>query len=127
MRIKDDFDLSNHGCAHFIRRTLAEALRSRGGAFQCNSLLGGVDGDGAELYYLDYLGSLQKVEYSAQGYCSNFSLSIMDKQYKSNLTKEEGRKILLDCIAELKTRFLIHLPKFQIKTITANGISEEFI
>ncbi len=51
-----------HTAANFIRRTLATALRK--GPYQTNLLLGGWDEkDGAALYYIDYMGSLQKVDF----------------------------------------------------------------
>jgi 20S proteasome subunit beta 4 len=46
---------------------MAEALRKS--PFQCQCVLAGFDDkDGASLYWLDYLGTLQKVKTAAQGY-----------------------------------------------------------
>jgi 20S proteasome subunit beta 4 len=43
-------------------------------------LIAGVDAkeEKPSLYWMDYLGTMQKVDYSGQGYCANFILSIMD-------------------------------------------------
>ena len=127
MRLRTDLDMSNEACAHFIRRQLAKSLRSKGGAVQCNALLGGVDSHGPALYFIDYLGALQKVEYGAHGYCSNFALSIMDKQYRQNLSQDEAKEILKACAQQLQARFIINLPKFLIKTVTAEGTKEEVL
>ena len=124
MRLQNDVELSNEAAAHFIRREIAKALRSRG-PVQCNSFLGGVDEAGPALYFLDYLGSLQKVEFGAHGYCSNFALSIMDRQFRKNLSRDEAKAILVACIEQLQKRFLVHVPKFQIKVVSRDGISEE--
>ena len=52
---------------------LATALRK--GPFQANLLLAGFDAkEGASLYYIDYLGSMQRVETGAHGYGSYFTL-----------------------------------------------------
>ena len=59
------------------------------------SLIGGFDqGQGASLYYMDYMASLQKVEKAAHGYCSYFCLSILDKYWKPNMNLEEGLALL---------------------------------
>jgi 20S proteasome subunit beta 4 len=124
MRLRTDLEMSNEACAHFIRRHIAKSLRSRG-AVQCNSLLGGVDENGPALYFLDYLGSLQKLDFAAHGYCSNFTLSILDKQFRNNLSKEEAMAIMVTCVGQLNSRFLINLPKFLVKTVFADGTVEE--
>ena len=126
MRLRTDLDMSNEACAHFIRREIARSLRSRN-AVQCNSLLGGVDADGPALYFLDYLGSLQKLDFAAHGYCSNFCLSIFDKQYRKNMSKEEALNLMKACVAQLSNRFLINLPKFLVKIMTADGVVEELV
>ncbi|CAD8139992.1 unnamed protein product [Paramecium pentaurelia] len=109
--------------AHFVRSMYAQAIRSRDGPHQCNGLLGGVDSDGTpSLYWLDYLGSLQKITRGAQGYANYFLLGLLDNQYKPNLTKEEGIEIIKKCIKELQTRFLIAQNKFIVKIVTKQGI-----
>lgn len=124
LKTNEDLELSVDSCAHFIRRQIAKSLRSRA-PVQCNSLFAGVDKlDGPALYYFDYIGSMQKVQYSAHGYCSNFTLSILDKQFRTDLTQDEARAILLQCISQLKQRFLVHMPRFIIKTVTVEGTQE---
>ena len=61
--------LSIAASSSWIRRELADSLRSRK-PYRVNLLLGGLDEKGeAALYYLDYLASSNKVEFGAQGYC----------------------------------------------------------
>lgn len=126
MRLRTDLEMSNDACAHYIRRQIAKSLRSRN-PVQCNVLLGGVDSEGAALYFFDYLGSLQKLDFAAHGYCSNFTLSILDKQYRKDLSREEALNIMRACIGQLKNRFLINLPKFLIKTVSSDGSIEEIV
>jgi 20S proteasome subunit beta 4 len=92
---------------------------------QCNTLFAGVDATGPSLYYFDNLGSMVQVDYSAHGYCSNFCLSILDKQFRTNLSQAEARDIMLACVGQLKQRFLIHMPRFLIKTVGADGVTSE--
>jgi len=51
--------------------------------YACDSLVGGVDKEeGASLYYLDYLATLQKLDKAAFGYGAYFILTIMDTHWK---------------------------------------------
>ncbi|CAM9183261.1 unnamed protein product [Chrysoparadoxa australica] len=118
--LNNNLKLSTKAAAHFIRRQLAEAIRK--GPYQTNCLLGGMDGDEASLYWVDYFGALQKVNYGGQGYASNFTLSTMDRKYKPGLSQEEALALVNDCIQELSTRFLIDQTKWVIKIMTKDGI-----
>jgi 20S proteasome subunit beta 4 len=87
-------------------------------------LLAGYDANNAKpvsLYFMDYLASLAQVNYGAQGYCSNFILSIFDRDWKAGLTLDEGLEIVRKCLNELRVRFLISQPKFVIKVVDAQG------
>lgn len=70
------------------------------------------------------------MEFAAQGYASNFCLSIFDRFHKPDMSIEEvqfispsqfvtydqkGVNLAQKCIAELNVRFLISQPNFVIK------------
>lgn len=113
--------MSTHAQANFARGELAAALRR--GPYQVNILLGGWDEtNGAELYYLDYLAALQKVNYGAQGYATQFCLSIFDREYIEGIDETKAVAIIKKCIHELHTRFLISQPNFIIKVIDKEGV-----
>lgn len=116
----DGTKLSTHAQANFCRGEIAAALRK--GPYQVNVLLGGHDTSGSSLYFLDYLGSLQKVPYGAQGYASNFCLSIMDRECHEGMNEAEAMTVIDHCILELQTRFLIQQPNFIIKVIDKDGV-----
>ncbi len=117
----NDLKLGTHAAANFIRRTLATALRK--GPYQTNLLLGGFDEkDGASLYFMDYLGSMQKLNFGAQGYAANFTLSIFDREYKEGLTLAEAEEILEKAKKELAVRFLISQPKWIMKVVDKDGV-----
>jgi 20S proteasome subunit beta 4 len=97
----------------------------RKGPYQVNILLGGYDEktDSSSLYFLDYMASLQKVPYGAQGHAAAFCLSIMDREYlPGKCTEEAALKIIRQCINELKIRFLISQPNFIIKVVDKDGV-----
>ena len=117
----DGTKLSTHAQANFARGELAAALRR--GPYQVNIMLGGYDDQaGASLYYLDYMGTLHKVNHGAQGYAAHFVSSIFDKEYNDTLTEEQGLKVIEYCIQEIQTRFLIKQPNFMIKKVDKDGV-----
>ena len=79
---KQGHALTLEASAQFSRTLLAEALRR--GPYQVNCLLGGFcEQDGvAKLYWMDYLGALQRVQKGAQGYAGYFVSSVLDNSYK---------------------------------------------
>lgn len=136
----DGTKLSIHAQANFARGELAKAIRK--GPYQVNVLIGGYDtkktekksttkktkedgGNGSVLYYLDYMGTLQKVKYGSQGYAAYFTLSIMDREYPATTeqcTEADAIKIVENCIAELQKRFMLAQTAFVIKAIDKDGI-----
>lgn len=111
-----------HEAAAFARKTLADSLRSRS-PYNGNVLIGGVDGatGGGQLYWMDYLGSMVKVPFGAHGYGAYFCAGLLDSRYKEGLSEEDALDLLRACLAELKTRFVANLPKFDVKIIRADG------
>merc|ERR1712151_1174376 len=101
---------------------MGHALRR--GPYQVDLLIGGVDADGPQLYFIDYLASSEKVNKAAHGYGAYFALSIMDKEYKEDLSLDEAKAIMVKCIVEMQTRFFIHLGTFKCKVVTEQGSQE---
>lgn len=80
--------------------------------------------DGPQLYYMDYLASIAKVDYAAHGYGGFFSLSIMDRNYLKNLSKQQGYELLKKCVKEVQKRLIINLPNFKVQCIDKDGIQD---
>ena len=115
--------LSTKSTASFVKTKLAEALRKN--PYQVNLLLGGFDkGEGASLYYIDYLGAMAKMPFAAHGYAAYFLFSTMDSAWKPGMTEAEALALVRVCIAELAKRFTIHQPHFTVKVADASGIRE---
>jgi len=71
-------------------------------AYQVNLLLAGYDEKtGPSLYYMDYLASMNKLPFAVHGYGSFFSLSIFDRYYTPDVTKEEAYELLNKCVQEV--------------------------
>jgi 20S proteasome alpha/beta subunit len=118
-KFRNAVELSTVGVSHFIRSKMAEAIRK--GPYQVNMLLGGYDGK-PSLYFLDYLGTLQKVPYGGQGYCQYFVLSVFDKHYKEGMTLDEGKALMKLALDQIKQRFSIAPHGFIVKIVDAEGI-----
>lgn len=79
-QIRNTYALRPSSAASWIRRSLAESLRSRK-PYTVNLLLGGYDVTTytPHLYWVDYFGTLVEVPFAAHGYGSYFALSLLDR------------------------------------------------
>lgn len=75
-----------------------------------------------KLFWLDEYGSIQSIKYGAHGLGSNFVLSILDRGYSKDITKQQALDLINECFAQLKKRFLINSPDSPcIKCIGTDG------
>ncbi|KAL7306029.1 hypothetical protein TKK_0001494 [Trichogramma kaykai] len=123
-KMRNGYELSPKAAANFTRRNLADYLRSRTPYF-VNMLMAGYDDQtGPELYFIDYLASCVKVPYAAHGYGGFFSLTILDRYHKKNLSEEEAYILMKKCVREIHKRLIINLPNFKVQKISKNGVTE---
>lgn len=80
--------------------------------------------EGPQLYFMDYLAALSDVDYAAHGYGGFFSLSIMDRYHKKNLSREDGYELMKKCVKEVHERLIVNLPNFKVQMIDTNGIHD---
>jgi len=119
--LRNEIRLSTQATANFMRRELADGLRSRR-PYYVHVLLAGMDKGVPSLHYLDYLASSNKLNFGAHGYCASFVLSVFDKYWKKEMNLEEGKQLLKRCIHEIQTRFMVSQPNFIIKIVDKDGI-----
>ncbi|CAB0039713.1 unnamed protein product [Trichogramma brassicae] len=123
-KMRNGYELSPKAAANFTRRNLADYLRSRTPYF-VNMLMAGYDDQtGPELYFIDYLASCVKVPYAAHGYGGFFSLTILDRYHKKNLSEDEAYILMKKCVREIHKRLIINLPNFKVQKISKNGVTE---
>lgn len=103
--IRHDHPLLPHAAGSWIRRTLADSLRSRR-PYAVNLLLAGFDTttDIPHLYWIDYLGTKATVSYAAHGFGQLVCLSTMDKYWTEDADKRDGVETIRKCIEEVKIR-----------------------
>ncbi len=120
MKYKNGYGLSTDDTAQFIRSELAEAIRK--GPYSVNCLLAGFEGDEPRLYWIDYLGSVIETSKAAHGYAEYLTSSVMDTLQSSELTEEQGLKIIDRCLNSMKDRFVISQSSFSIKVVRKEGV-----
>ncbi|EAX98646.1 Family T1, proteasome beta subunit, threonine peptidase [Trichomonas vaginalis G3] len=120
-KFRNGVELSSDALAHFIRHTMAKAVRKS--PYEVNMLLSGYDGK-PHLYFMDYLGTLQSIPYGAQGYCQYFVMSVFDKHYKEGLTLEDGKELMKLALNQIKQRFTVAPHGFIVKLVDKNGITK---
>nr|QBH72692.1 proteasome subunit beta type [Franklinothrips vespiformis] len=123
-KMRHRYELSPAAAANYTRRNLAGYLRSRT-PYMVNMLLGGFDPQtGSELYFIDYLGSFQKLKFATHGYGGFFCMGIMDRYHKDDLTVDEAYEVLKKCVREIHKRLIINLPNFKVQVVDKNGIRD---
>jgi len=123
--IRNTYALPPQSAASWIRRALADSLRSRS-PYSVNLLLGGYDLSTHEphLYWLDYLGTMASVPFAAHGYGSYFALSLLDRYHDPEANLEEGLATLRRCIDEISKRLVVAPGKFKVKIVDKDGVRE---
>lgn len=123
-QIRHNIELAPGPASAYIRKILAEAIRSRR-PYAVNVLLGGFDKiqDESHLYWMDPYGTKVKVPYTAGGLGIYVALSTMDKYWYPDITREEAGHLLKRCIDEVKLR-LAYQFSFNAVEIDKEGVRE---
>ncbi|XP_031552109.1 proteasome subunit beta type-2-like isoform X2 [Actinia tenebrosa] len=122
-KMRNGYELTPHAATNYVRRFLAESLRSST-PYSVNLLIAGYGDDGPELYHMDYLAAMSKVPFGAHGYGSFFALSVMDRYYKPNINREEAMELLKKVTTEVQKRFVVSLPNFVVRIVDKDGIHD---
>ncbi|THG09510.1 hypothetical protein TEA_008841 [Camellia sinensis var. sinensis] len=122
-QFRNGIPLTTAAAANFTRGELATALRKS--PYSVNIILAGYDKEtGPSLYYIDYIATLHKVDKAAFGYGSYFSLSMMDRHYRPDMSLDEAIDLVDKCIMEIRSRLVIAPPNFVIKIVDQDGARE---
>ncbi|RPD64000.1 N-terminal nucleophile aminohydrolase [Lentinus tigrinus ALCF2SS1-6] len=133
-QIRNTYALRPPSAASWIRRTLADSLRSRK-PYAVNLLIGGYDTSTHQphLYWVDYLGTMSEVPFAAHGYGAYFALSLLDREdglmsgssyHDPEAPLEEGLKTLRRCLDEVAKRLVVTPEKYKVKVVDKDGVRE---
>lgn len=121
--MREGYELLPKATASFVRNQLATLLRLRK-PYQVNVLLGGWDdkSDAPTLNWIDYLGTNVEMPYCAHGYAAFYTLSLLDRHYRPDMTTAEGLELLELCIKELEMRMPIDFKGVRVTTVSKDGV-----
>jgi 20S proteasome subunit beta 4 len=143
-QIRNLHPLRPTAAASWIRRSLADSLRSRN-PYNVNLLVGGYDTTERcpHLYWLDYLGTLTEVPFAAHGYGSYFALSLLDRlvftpfapsfrvdggwldrYHDPEASLEEGLATLKRCIEQVSKRLVVDPGTYKVRVVDKDGVRE---
>ena len=107
--------------AQFVRTELAKSIRK--GMKQVSPLIIGYDErKQAQVYWLDYLGTLADVDYGVHGYSAYFLSSVLSSRWRTGMSQEDALNLAKDCIKAVKARIILDMEGFDIWVVDENGV-----
>ncbi|MEM2239452.1 MAG: archaeal proteasome endopeptidase complex subunit beta [Candidatus Bathyarchaeia archaeon] len=91
------------------------------------TLVGGVDEEGASLYILDPLGSVIKDEYAVVGSGAEISLGVLEAEYRPNMLLEDSRNLVIKGMRAAMARDATSGDGIDVLIITGERTWEESI
>ena len=91
------------------------------------TIVGGMDEDGASLYVLDILGSVIPDKYAAVGSGAEIAIGVLEERYKDGMSTEEAKELIVRAIKSAVRRDIMSGDGADFLTITEKGIQEESI
>jgi proteasome beta subunit len=91
------------------------------------TIVGGVDDEGPNLYILDPLGSLIPDKYATVGSGAEIAVGVLEAGYKEGLTLQEGRDLVFRAMKSALSRDIASGDGVDILMISEDGIKEESI
>jgi proteasome beta subunit len=89
------------------------------------TIVGGLDEEGASLYVLDVLGSLIPDKYAAVGSGTETAIGVIEEGYKDNLTLKEAKELVIRAVKAAISRDAMSGDGLDIVVITKDGVTEE--
>ncbi len=91
------------------------------------TIIGGMDDEGASLYVLDVLGSVIPDKFAAVGSGAEIAMGVLEEGYKENMTIKEATDLVTRAIKSAIARDVMSGDGVDFLTITDKGINEESI
>jgi len=89
------------------------------------TIVGGMDDEGASVYVLDVLGSLIPDKYAAVGSGAEIAVGVLEEGYKEKMTVKEGKDLATRAIKSAVSRDVASGDGVDFLVITDKGIQEE--
>ncbi|ELU40578.1 proteasome beta 4 subunit [Rhizoctonia solani AG-1 IA] len=122
---EDGHELGPKEIYEYLSRVMY-ARRSKINPLWNSMIVGGFKDDQSFLGYVDLLGTTYSASTIATGYGSMIAIPLLRKAVEgreTTLTEEEGKALLVECMKVLFYRDARSLNKFQIATVTSQGVN----
>jgi proteasome beta subunit len=91
------------------------------------TIVGGLDDEGASLYVLDVLGSLIPDKYAVVGSGTEIAVGVLEESYKEGLSVEEAKPLVTRAIKSAISRDAMSGDGIDFLIITKDAVAEESI
>ncbi|MEA2089460.1 MAG: archaeal proteasome endopeptidase complex subunit beta [Thermoproteota archaeon] len=91
------------------------------------TVIGGMDDEGASLYVLDILGSVIPDKYAVVGSGAEIAVGVLEESYKENMSMEETKELVTRAIKSAVSRDIMSGDGVDFLTVTSKGVREESI
>jgi proteasome beta subunit len=89
------------------------------------TIVGGMDEEGASLYVLDILGSVIPDKYAVVGSGTEIAMGVLEEGYEEGLAMEEAKDLVIRSIKSAISRDIMSGDGIDFLLITKEGINEE--
>ncbi len=89
------------------------------------TIVGGIDDEGASIYALDILGSVIPDKFAAVGSGAEIAVGVLEEGYKENLSVKETKNLVVRAIKSAVSRDIMSGDGADFLTITKEGIQED--
>ena len=89
------------------------------------TIVGGIDEEGASLYVLDILGSVIPDKYAVVGSGTEIAMGVLEEGYKEGLAMDEAKDLVIRSIKSAISRDIMSGDGIDFLLITKEGINEE--
>lgn len=89
------------------------------------TIVGGIDDEGASLFVLDVLGSLIPDKYAAVGTGAEIAVGVLEEGYRENMTLKEARDLVMRAVKSAISRDAMSGNGVDFLIISKKGIEEE--
>jgi len=82
-----------------LTRLLSNIMFQSRGTYLLQSLVGGYDDEGPQVFYTDFIGSVLPDKFTATGSGSPIALGVLEAEYEENLPKKKAVELAIRAIA----------------------------
>jgi proteasome beta subunit len=89
------------------------------------TIIGGIDSEGASLYSLDPLGSVLPDKYTVVGSGTEIAMGVVEEGYKESMNADEAKELVVRAMKSAISRDIMSGDGIDFLIITKEGINEE--